>query len=494
MATTPCHEKGASMRKVTRKHNKRGAIVDLVRFACVVGVSLPAIGLAAPWEYGVNVDLGVIYTDNVFLANDGLEESETVFTIAPEFFLTKDSDRLNANLRYRPEAYFYSEYDDANGVFHVLDASLTAALVKERLFLYLSATNSQSIITPEGRLPRSNLPISANRVDSSVFQARPYWQQRIGQATLLLEVGYVALDYDSDLYQSSNERSGRFRLDNIERQQGIAWGLEYRYRQVEYDISPPWEFQRAGLDLGFWINGTARLFGVGGVETSFDDIHETNSDEHNMDAEFWEAGIQYTPNQRMNLELATGERSYGTSYRGDFSYTLRRGTISATYDEGPGIRSDAAFDTRPILDEDDLDNILDEPGATDRFLRRRGEIRANIELSKSDLTLRVFSETREQRTTEDGTPVDDQDYAGAAIRWSWNVGTKTMLGLGADIGKRNQGTRRDEFLRWQIDLAYSFSQKTSVRLEAVQSRQDDKDSGTFDYTENQLRLLLGLDF
>ena len=450
---------------------------------------MPVVSIAAPWEYGVNVDVGVIYTDNVFLANDGLEESETVFTIAPEFFLTKASDRLNANLRYRPEAYFYSEYDDANDVFHVLDAGLTAALVKERLFLFLSAVNYQSIITPEGHLPTSNLPISANRVDSSVIEARPYWQQRIGQATLLLEVGYTRLEYDDDLLQSSNERYGRFRLNNHERRQGIAWGLEYRDRRVEYDISSPWEFQRAALDLGFWINGTARIFAVGGVETSFD-----NYDEPNMDADFWEAGIQYTPNQRMNLELATGERSYGTSYRGDFSYTLRRGTISATYDEGPSVRSELAFEYRPIEDTDDLDNILDEPGATDRFLRRRGEIRASIELSKSDLTLRIFSEKREQRTTEDGIPLNDEDYAGAAIRWSWNVGTKTTLGLGADISQRNQETRRDEFLRWQIDVAYNFSQKTSVRLEAVQSRQDDKNSGTFDYTENQLRFLLGLNF
>ena len=450
---------------------------------------MPVVSIAAPWEYGVNVDLGVIYTDNVFLANDGLEESETIFTIAPEFFLTKDSDRLNANLRYRPEAFFFSEYDDANDVFHVLDASLTAALVKERLFLSLSATNFQSIIKPEGRYPTSNLPISTNRVDSRTFAVRPYWQQRIGQAALLLEVGYIALDYDSDLYQSSNERHGRFRLDNIERQQGIAWGLEYRDRRVEYDISRPWEYQRAALDLGFWINGTTRIFAVGGVETSFDSL-----DEPNMDADFWEAGFQYTPNQRMNLELATGERSYGTSYRGDFSYTLRRGTISATYDEGPSVRSEFVFEYRPIEDSDDLDNILNEPGATDRFLRRRGEIRANIELSKSDLTLRIFSEKRELRSTEDGTPLDDNDLAGAAIRWSWNVGTKTTLGLGADISQRTQETGRDNFLRWQIDLAYSFSQKTSVRLEAVQSRQDDKNSGTFDYTENQLRFLLGLDF
>ena len=75
-----------------------------------------------------------------------------------------------------------------------------------------------------------------------------------------------------------------------------------------------------------------------------------------MDEDFWEAGFQYKPNQRMDLELAAGERSYGTSFRGNFSYTLRRGSISMTYDEGPTTRGELAFDRRPIIDADNLEN------------------------------------------------------------------------------------------------------------------------------------------
>jgi hypothetical protein len=122
-----------------------------------------------PWDFGLNIDLGVIYTDNVFLADEGLEESETAYTIVPEFVLSKDSERLQADIRYRPEAYFYSDFSDANDVYHVLDAVMTGALVKERLFLTLDAANYQSIVTPEGRYPTTNLPITNNRVDSSTF-------------------------------------------------------------------------------------------------------------------------------------------------------------------------------------------------------------------------------------------------------------------------------------------------------------------------------------
>ena len=127
-----------------------------------VGVAvfcLPVVAHSAPWDFGVNIDLGAIYTDNVFLAQDGLEESEIVYTIAPEFYLTSYGDRIEANIRYRPEAYFYRSNSDADTVFHVVDAAMTSALVREKLFLFLSASNYQSIITPVGRFPSSNIPI-----------------------------------------------------------------------------------------------------------------------------------------------------------------------------------------------------------------------------------------------------------------------------------------------------------------------------------------------
>ena len=462
---------------------------EFIRVAFVSLLLSPIVSVAAPAEYGVIIDLGVVRTDNILLASNSLEESETVYIITPEFFVTKDSERLNANLRYRPEAYFYSNLDDADNVFHSLDASLTAALAKDKLFLSLSAVNYQSIVTPDGQFPTSNLPITGNRIDSRTFEVRSYWQQRLGQADLLAEVGYRDAEYNGDSFQSHNERYGLLQLNNIESQQGLAWGLDYQYRRMEYEISIPWEFQRAAANLGIWVNSGMRIFVIGGAETSFDDIFTPN-----MDEDFWEAGFQYKPNQRMNLELAAGERSYGTSFRGNFSYTLRRGDISITYTEGPSTRGELAFERRSITNTDNLDNILDQPGQSDRFVRRRGEFRTRIELSKSELSLRIFAEKRDNRTTADGVALEDEEYSGVALRWSWNVGTKTTFGLGADIGERDQSGRRDELLRANIDLAYDFSERLSVRLEGIHSSQDATASNTYDYDENQIRLMLRTEF
>lgn len=446
---------------------------------------VPGLSESAPWDFGVNAELGVIHTDNIVLSPEGMEESDTVYTIAPEFTLQTDGEQTQADIRYRPEAYFYQDFSEEDTVFHVVDASFSTALLRDRLFLDLSGINYQSIVTPEGSLPTSNIPITNNRVDSRVLEARPYWRQRVGNAELLAAVGYRDLAYEGDQFQSSNERYGTFDLNNFGEQAGLAWGVNYNYRRMEYERSVPFEFQRAEVNLGFWAGSALRLFAAGGAETSFDDILEANLDE-----EFWESGFQYTPDERLNLELAAGERSYGTSFRGEFEYTLRRGALSASYAETPTSRADTFLDRRPLVDDDNLDGILNRPGNTDRFVRKRGELRLDIELNRSDFDLRIFSENREERMTTGGEARPDEKLAGIAARWEWRFGARTSLNLAADLAQRDDSVRDDDIRRYSIGFDYDLTGRTSLRLEGNRSVQESNVSSLFDYTENQGRLLI----
>jgi uncharacterized protein (PEP-CTERM system associated) len=151
----------------------RAFLANFVAFGFLATQLLvPAI---AETDFGVDIDLGIMRSDNIFLATDGDEQSETIYTISPEFYLTSDDDRFQADLRYQPQALLYSEFDEADEVFHNLDASLTTTLVRERLFLTVNAANFQSISDPEERIPSGNLSLSGNRTESRVLQAMPYW-------------------------------------------------------------------------------------------------------------------------------------------------------------------------------------------------------------------------------------------------------------------------------------------------------------------------------
>ena len=473
----------------------RGSIV-LVLILSVL-CSWPGSLRAQNWEFDLIADVGVIWSDNLFLEASGLEQSELIFTIAPEFQLSADYQRIrDADIRYRPEAYFYSDNSDFDEVFHVIDANLTYEFVRDALFTYFSIVNFQSIVTPEAEFSTSNVPVTGNRVDSTVFEVRPYWDQDLGFADVLLQVALRRVEYDDiddpnsiGVRAEANE-SGRveFELSNNDRQRGVAWGLNYEFQRLEYDTVLPWEYQVASATLGYWFGSTFRLFGTFGGETPVDQFAGSS-----LDSEFWEAGFQYRPSARFDFEAAAGERSYGDSYRLRARYTLRRGETELTYVESPSTRGDLVSNRRPIQDSDNLDNILDRPIRTDRFIRRRAEWRTSIELPKSRMTLRLFGEMRDDRSTADGTPLPDESYYGGAFRWSWRPGPKTTVGIGADLAQRETLQSIDDLTRYVIDATYSLSFRVSMRLEVWHSKQRGDALLSRDYDENQARLLLRFD-
>ena len=464
--------------------------MQLLRASFGAAVALIAAPVfSAPWDFGVNLDVGIIRSDNIELQPAGEERSETVYTITPELYLTNEGDSLQADIRYRPEAYFFSDTEDADSVYHVLDASLNTAVIREKLYLQLGGSSFQSIITPEGTFPTSNVPISANRIDSRVLDVMPYWEQRIGSADLLIEASYTDIDYDGAQYQGSQVKRGLFDINNVERQQGITWGLHYDYTRTEFDVSTPWEFERAEASLGYWFSDAVRLFANGGAETDFANIFERN-----LDGDFWEAGLQFAPNERTDLEFAAGDRFYGSSFRLSFNYRLRRGTTTLRYSESPTTGAQTFIGRNPILSFDNLDGLEDRPGRGDRFLQRRGEWSTNLELNRSTLNLRVFDERREERFDSDGTALPDESFRGVALRWSWDVGTNTTLGLGGDIARREDDVQNDELSRGAIDLTYRFSERLSILGGFTHSRMRGQVSEEFDYDENLLRVIFRTSF
>ena len=74
------------------------------------------------------------------------------------------------------------------------------------------------------------------------------------------------------------------------------------------------------------------------------------------------------------------------------------------------------------------------------------------------------------------------------------MGTKTSLAIGADISERNFDTREDELFRASVGLTYQFSQRLSLRAEAIHASQERKESSSFDYDENQVRFYLTAGF
>ena len=328
-----------------------------------------------------------------------------------------------------------------------------------------------------------------------MLEARPYWEQNLGFADILAEVSYIDTTFDeldstiaTDLQDNVSIRS-YVNLNNHARQQGVAWGLDYQYRRTEYDEAIPWDYQRASANLGYWVNGSTRLFVSGGAETAFDNFFEPD-----MDDGFWEAGFQYRPSRRLDLEVAVGERGYGESYRARFSYQLRRGQMELRYSETPTTLGEVVSDARPITDPDELDDILNRPGGADRFIAKRASWVTSMGLAKTDLSLRLYYEDRDQRTTAGGEELPDENIGGLAFRLSWEMGGKSTLGLVADYSDRDSGGFASELDRLSADYTYQLSRRFSLILRLQRVKEDFELDNVPDYVENQAQLTLRTTF
>jgi hypothetical protein len=484
------------MRPTTRKTSSN----HILRAVTALAAMATSMGsLAEPWEFAFGGDLSAIYTDNLALAEPGFETSDTVFMVAPNFEITKDSERIEADIRYRPEGYFYSNNSEFNDIYHVVDAQVTAALVPQALYVFASAVNYQTAMSPEINFPTTNLPVTGNRIDATILEFRPYWDQDLGFANVLLEAAYVDSQYDNqgapdpDFNENNVQKRGYFRLDNYEDQEGLAWGVDYLVHRFEYEEAVPWNYQRAALSLGFWVNGQTRIFGRSGVETDYENFLQSN-----LDGDFWEAGFQYKPNNRLDFEIAAGKRSFGNSKRLNFTYTLKRGSTALSYSEEPTTYAELGYDYRPISAIDNLDGFLNRPGSTDIFIQKRGEWTTQIELAKSRMDLRVFAERREQRNSNIGEPLEDEDYAGAAFRWAWDLGTKSTVRFLFDFVSSEYtdslGPTNADLTSIGADYEYRLTQRFALIVYAHHAQERGDTGRSRDYDENQVRLTLRTKF
>lgn len=480
--------------RLGRFHHAAGIGFRRHGLAAVSGLIVSAAAGTAhadPWDFGLVLDLSAIHSDNIGLAESGFERSENVYRIAPSFLLTKESDRLTADLRYQPEALFYRDSSEADDVYHAVDATMDFALVRDKLFVAFDAAQFQSSGSADQTFLTSNIPIAGNRLESTVWGISPRFQQRFAGADILASTSYRNVTYDQPDFLDSEQKSAQLTIDNYWKGEGVSWALDYQYVRMDFDsLSPPWEYQRASAELGYWVTGSVRLFGSGGVETPFDEFFEPD-----MSDKFWEGGFEYRPNERLEMEVAAGERGYGTSARGSLTYRMRRGETTISYTEGPETQNGIQGTRRPLQRTDNLDDFLSRPGVNNQFIRKRAELSSSIDLAKTTVTMRIFTEQRDDVFLVDGTPQNEESYEGAALRVDWQAGAKLGFALSGDVARRNGDSNSgDDLTRFGIDVNYDLSQRYGLVVRALRTEQEASSTGLAGYTENQYHLILRAEY
>ncbi len=420
---------------------------------------LPCLSVAAEINGGIQV--GASRTDNVLLAVSPGEVDDIVYQASPFFSLVHQTPKLDVNANYTFNWYRYSDLGTSSR-YHRGQVTLAGKALQDSLTAELGARRSQVLANPDSVIPPGRLPLSGNLLDQDEWWFNPHFSQSLGGvAALDADYRYSKLQYSDGLRQDNANHTGSLGIQNYAAGQGLTWAMRYNWRRTEYEFSTPWEFQQASAELGFWLNAETRVFASGGKESAWN-----NPFDPALEDPFWEAGFAHTAGENFSAELAAGERTFGTSWRGNLNYTFRRGNTTLSYSESPTTTGfNRTGGIRNILNPDDFDDFLDRPGAAERYIVNRLQWTLNLNFRRTGFVLSAFDEDRSDRSTADGAPLPQQSQTGVSANFTWQAGQRTQLvASGSMVDRDSSNADKSRFNSAGLSVNYRLGAKSNLSL------------------------------
>lgn len=446
---------------------------------CLILMAAPAAA-----EFELSFRAGILATDNISLAAEPNEQDETVLQLNPTLRYTVDSQRVDAVLVYEAEINDYQDLGTTE-VYHRYDGDLDVQIVEDFFFVRAGALRTQAVLDPDAVIPPSTLPVTSNLVDLSELLLAPRIERRFGTSvSLFTELQLEELSYDGEDTQNNSNKDLVFSFGGDQRGNGPTWALRYLGQETSYDEGAAFEYQEAEVELGFWVLSSTRLFASYGQESPYDDFRDSSLQES-----VWETGLEYA-SDRLDAEFAYGERSFGSSWRGEVDLEFERGEFSLSYLQDPSTTG-RNFLRGTLIDPTNPGEFLTRPGFAERFVLKRLESNLNLSFRRTDITVTVFDEERVDRTTLSGDLLTDETQTGGTIAVNYRVGTRTTLTATGALTNVVDDTRLDDERRLtqaSIEFRYQLGQRSDLSLMVSTASDESSEAFGEDYTANVIGL------
>ena len=459
--------------------------------ATLILLAVAGVAHAQQWVFEPRLAVSEIYTDNITLAPDGLEEDDFVTQVTPGFTLVKAEGRFTTDIEYDMESFFYSSDSDRNEIFHDLLALATAEIIRERFFLELDASAGQAVVNPEVPFSSSNVSLSGNRTEYWSAGLNPYWVQPLGSRTQArVDYRYGTVDYQNiDIAQGSQiddfvRQEFSIEIGTIADEPGFGWWLRGDHRESEYENFGRFEFDEALVEVAIPLGGQLALVALGGKETDFPNNPTTGG----LDSDRWEVGFRWRASARAQLEARTGERYFGTTYFFDWQYEARQTSIQMTYSEDPTTIGEEQLLPAIQAVAGGLPDFEIAPLTTELYTRKNftGAVRWSgarhqVEIEGND-TKRIYLEN----------PGTERE-SGLGVTWLWMLGARTRLDVGLYGGRiefRDTDVR-DDLAQINAGISRQLGRKTLIDFSVRHDqRKSNSEQQSFDYEENAAMITL----
>jgi hypothetical protein len=353
------------------------------------------------------IEAAAQYANNINLAEEGEDQVDTFgIEASPGFYASYSTDAVLAAIDYSLIARAWED-SDYNDVSHQLSANGEWVAVPEWFSLSGQASYGDTILDPRNGLNYGGIGVfgGGNLAEVATASVMPRVSHRFNDLQFVADYMYGRtwyLDEGKGLPVVGIVSGGQ---DSEDQTAGVSFGtapnagskltgsLFYDWQKSEYDLSLPYEFERAGVDLGLQVSRTLTLVGDVGKESALDE----DSTSGGLDSDFWSAGLRWDPNERTSAEGRYGERFFGDSWSLEVTHSARLLEFTAAYSEEPTVEtrqlSLGTFDPGtlpPGFPPIDFGILTSVP-----YVARNASAGVTAEGSRTTLTLQAFQFERD---------------------------------------------------------------------------------------------------
>lgn len=490
----------------------RGASKATTLVAVTLLVQYP--GHAAEWDSGAGISVGSYYSDNICRAPFD-EQGKWVGTVRPDVSIRGRGARGNVRLEGGVE---YNTLADSSLDCSIGDAprdlsnrasfipslrfSSDYELLQDWLTLEAQASARRTSINPFAA--GADDPLSGRDNTNLIYDysVGAFVQRRIAQyAELRARYSYNEQFNEAAQFGDSSENRLEVDLDTLPGSSRLSYGVGGRYSKVEYDEAenrPAFDNELASAELraGFQLNSSWQITGLAGEEWN-----EFTSASDDIDGFYWDAGVRWTPNPRVEVNVGTGERFFGSTPRASIAYRHKRSELRASYQRSLELPRnlrvrDAAFFAPEELFDPDFGGVPGDPlgsGGVPTILGQSPTLDERVQLGyvftgrRTTIELSA-SESRQTRVEDEGEGIFRQ--AGLTMSRDLSSVLSTSLRISWEEGEGSEENQsffaRDREV-WRATLGFTrqVGQSTSLTV-AFQHTTQDSDSFFNSYDENRL--------
>lgn len=440
-------------------------------------------------EFHPRAEVNVSWTDNISLVSDDdpTKESDYIGQVNPGFLWTQKSPRFETSFEYTMQNLFYMSDSERNSTYHQGSLSAQAEVAREYFFIEASANYSQQLINPEAPISGNNLFLTSNTADALAAQVTPILRHEFD--ALYFDARYTRgmVNYkghknggNADALQDADTSSINVLMSNPKNDElHLTWQATYNSQLAQYDQAPDFRYDEANLELGLLVGKDLRLIGRGGLESDPSQDQTTGG----LEESTWEAGFQWRPGRRTNIEAFYGERFYGPTYKASISHEARRVVVDMKYSEGPSTQAQELAGQQQTFG-----NVV--PGTSyfarptsDAFVHKTLEGSVHIKGSRTDISIGVTDYRRAYLNSS----LNAEHSQGASLDFSRALSSQSRFEVGgsySDTDLRDGQEFRD--INFRIELNRQVSQRIKVALSAHRIQR----TGDLDYDANVATLSL----